>query len=121
MKKLVYYSTRPQWKGVDFSNCVKQTVPNQAMSLKEIINRFVRRQSVPVEHEGSYHDRFDTDLEKLSHYKTDIIDKEDFVRSHRAYGSRMKSVLEAEAERIKLEELKKMAPPPTSTNDVPPK
>jgi hypothetical protein len=50
----------------DYSKCVKTVVPNQSMSLKDILKRFVRRESLPIEHKGYYEDRFG-DLEKLKY------------------------------------------------------
>lgn len=41
-----------------------EVVPNQSMSLKEILRRFVKREALPVAREGMYEDRFG-DLEKL--------------------------------------------------------
>lgn len=52
-----------------FKNVQKVTVPKQSLSLREIIKRFVRRESLPVLKEGVYEERFG-DLEKLS--KADI-------------------------------------------------
>lgn len=44
----------------------KRTVPNQAMSLREMLRRFVRREPLPVEKQGVYIES-DYDLEKLPH------------------------------------------------------
>lgn len=38
----------------------------QSLSLKEIVRRFVRRESLPLSHEGTYNDLYDYDLEKLA-------------------------------------------------------
>lgn len=50
--------------GKSFVGVKRVTVPNQSMSLREIISRFVRREPLPVSKEGVYEDRFG-DLEKL--------------------------------------------------------
>lgn len=50
---------RQSFKGVK-----RQVVPNQSMTLKEILRRFVKREALPVEHAGVYEERFG-DIEKL--------------------------------------------------------
>lgn len=50
--------------GKSFKNVKRQTVPNQSLSLREIVRRFVRRESLPISKEGIYEERFG-DLEKL--------------------------------------------------------
>lgn len=52
-------------KAIDFSKVKEQTLPSQSLSLREIIRRFVRHESLPVHKEGFYEDRMG-DLEKLS-------------------------------------------------------
>lgn len=52
--------------GKSFAGVKRVTVPNQSMSLRDIIQRFVRRESLPVSKEGIYEERFG-DLEKLKH------------------------------------------------------
>lgn len=61
---LVLYPKVPR-KALDFSKVKSVTVPDQSMSLAEIIRRFVRKESLPVLKEGVYEDRFG-DLEKLA-------------------------------------------------------
>lgn len=63
-RKVVLYHSRSE-KGQSFKNAPKVVVPSQSMSLKEIIQRFVRRESLPVEKAGVYEDRMG-DLEKLA-------------------------------------------------------
>lgn len=43
----------------------KVVIPNQSMSLKEIIKRFVRKESLPIEQQGVYYES-EYDLEKLA-------------------------------------------------------
>lgn len=50
------------------------TVPNQSLSLKQILQRFVRREALPIEHAGVFEDRFG-DLEKLKY--ADIFDRQE--------------------------------------------
>jgi len=52
--------------GQDFSNEKVTVVPNQSMSLKEILRRFIKRESLPVEKQGVYAEGFG-DLEKMMH------------------------------------------------------
>lgn len=54
-------------KGQSFKHCKKVVVPQQSMTLQEIIRRFIKRETLPVSHEAVYEDRYDLDLEKLAH------------------------------------------------------
>lgn len=56
--------------GKSFIGVKRVTVPNQSMSLREIVQRFIRREPLPMSKEGLYEERFG-DLEKLS--KEDIV------------------------------------------------
>lgn len=58
--------------GISFKKVKRVTLPNQCMSLREIIKRFVRHEALPVLQEGVYEDRFG-DLEKLA--KADITEQ----------------------------------------------
>lgn len=58
--------------GQRFDQTKVVVVPNQSMTLKEIIRRFVRKESLPVHQEGIYEDRMG-DLEKIAN--EDIFDK----------------------------------------------
>lgn len=51
-------------KAQDYSHVKVKTVPDQSMSLQEIIRRFTRKESLPIEKEGTYETRFG-DLEKI--------------------------------------------------------
>lgn len=65
-KDLGLHLYRPfERKPQSFKNSKVHTIPSQSMSLKEILQRFVRRESLPVAKEGVYSTRFG-DLEKLS-------------------------------------------------------
>jgi len=52
-------------KGQSFDGVKETAIPSQSMSLKEIIRRFVRRESLPIEKNGIYEERMG-DLEKLA-------------------------------------------------------
>lgn len=64
-----------------FAGVKKCVVPNQSMSLKEILQRFVRREALPVARQGIYEERFG-DLEKLS--KADITEQLERVEEIKA-------------------------------------
>lgn len=64
-----------------FADCKRVTVPSQSLSLREIVRRFVRRESLPQTKDGLYEDRFG-DLEKLS--RADIVEKMDRVEQLKA-------------------------------------
>lgn len=51
-------------------------VPNQSLSLEEIISRFTRGEALAIGRETSYHES-DDDLEKVS--TMDLVDKEEYV------------------------------------------
>lgn len=51
-------------------------VPNQALSLRQILDRFTRQQALPIGKDGNY-DEGEDDLEKLRHM--DLVDKEEYI------------------------------------------
>lgn len=53
-------------------------VPNQSLTLKDIIKRFIRKEALPIQKEGMYEDRLG-DLEKMAH--EDITDQMDRVNT----------------------------------------
>jgi len=52
--------------GQDFSKEKSLTVPNQNLTLRDILLRFIRKESLPVEHDGTYAENLG-DLEKMQH------------------------------------------------------
>lgn len=87
---------REPYKGQDFSKCEILTVPDAAMSLQEMIERFTRNESVDLGFPVNYHESED-DIEKLR--LLDPVEKREYIE-------RMKQVqkdFEAEQERLKLE------------------
>lgn len=80
MKKLRLYPdvivTGQSFKGVKVS-----VVPDQSMSLAEIIKRFIRKESLPVLREGVYNEDLG-DIEKMAH--EDITVTEDRGRALRS-------------------------------------
>lgn len=82
MGKLIYKSIaspEPQRPTVDWSKMEKLTVPDQSLSLQDIIDRFSRNEALPIGKQTSYNDEieidsvFAVDLEKLG--KADIIEQ----------------------------------------------
>lgn len=58
--------------GRDFSKVPVNTIPNQSMTLKEIIKRFLKREPVPTLKEGYYQEGMG-DLEKMRHEDLSVI------------------------------------------------
>lgn len=54
----------------------KIVVPNQSMSLQEILERFTRNEELPIGKDVQYHESED-DLEKVQHM--DLVDREEFM------------------------------------------
>lgn len=101
MGKLILYP-KVQSKVIDFSKSKNVTVPNQSMSLQEIIRRFTRKESLPIEKEGTYEDRFG-DLEKLS--RQDITVRLERAGEIKRWRSRIQDQIDqAEAARKILEQ-----------------
>jgi len=61
---MILYPKVPR-KALSFKKCKVVVVPDQSMGLREIIKRFVRKESLPVQQQGYYEDRFG-DLEKIA-------------------------------------------------------
>lgn len=79
-------------KGQSFHNVKKSVVPNQSMTLKEIIKRFIKHESLPIIKEGTYSDKQDIDLEKFVH--EDITVRHDMVEEHKKHVKGMKDDLD---------------------------
>lgn len=66
--------------GYDCTHQVKEVVPDQSMSLREILERFTRGEAVPIGKEGTFDDHADSDdsidLEKIA--KADLVDREEY-------------------------------------------
>lgn len=67
--------------GVDFSKEESVVVPDQSMSLQEILERFTRGEPLPVMHETQYGDDdldnpLNEDLEKMAN--ADLVDKAEY-------------------------------------------
>lgn len=97
MSGLSLYPSRPRVR----INCAGKVhvIPNQSYTLKEILQRFVRRESLPVVKEGTYADT-GYDLEKVSNM--DTVDRLDILEEVRS---------DVQRKRKKVEDLKKDVPP----------
>lgn len=77
MKTIKYKSVSwPEASTGEKPSGVKLTVPDQSLSLQEILTRFTRNEPLPVGNRVSYHES-DDDLEKIQHM--DLVDREEFV------------------------------------------
>lgn len=104
------------YKGSDLGG-KKITVPDQSMSLKEILQRFVRGEPVPVGRDVQYHESED-DLEKIAH--EDLVDQAEFhekqvetqktyVREQKAREQKERDAVRARLEAEERDKLEKQA------------
>lgn len=78
-------------EGQSFKGCKVYTVPQQNMSLREIIKRFVRREQLPVSHSGVYIENLG-DLEKLA--RADIFERVEHAKELKEYIAKAKVRME---------------------------
>lgn len=100
-------------KGQSYKNAKVVVVPNQSMSLQEILRRFVRRESLPISKEGTYETRFG-DLEKIQNL--DITEKMEHVAKIKLF---LKKGEEMEELRAKGQTDPNPSPPPPPPLDIP--
>lgn len=81
-------SNPPVSKGTDFSKVKKQVVPNQAMSVNEIMRRFTRNEPLAIAKQKFYHDG-PYDLEKVAN--SDLVDREEFIEVQNRIQKRFKA------------------------------
>lgn len=89
-KKMVLYP-KVDRKPQDYKGEKLVTVPNQSMSLSEILRRFTRKESLPIEKDGFYETRFG-DLEKTAN--ADILEQFEKADEIRSYAHRARTLLE---------------------------
>lgn len=70
------------WEGVDYTNEIDQVIPDQSMTLEEILTRFTRGETLPVGMEFADGDEegdnpLGVDLEKVKN--SDLVDKAEFI------------------------------------------
>lgn len=79
----------------------KIVVPNQSLSIEEILQRFTRNEALPIGQEVQYHES-DDDLEKISHM--DLVDKAEYAETlketQRVY--KKQEAVKAKAEKDRL-------------------
>lgn len=86
-------------KGQSFKGVKITVVPDQSMSLKDIIRRFIKKEALPLSKEGFYEDRFDYDLEKVQH--EDLVVKDEILETVKADVAKKKEKHEKEVEKEK--------------------
>lgn len=99
-RKIVLYPVFEE-KGLDLSKEPKVVVPNQSMTLRDIIKRFVKKESLPAQKEGIYHES-EYDLEKLS--KADLTEQHEVIEELKQKVKRKKKVVDDYHEEQKKKE-----------------
>lgn len=99
------------YKGQDFSKVVDMTVPDQSLSLQEILERFVRNEPLPIGKGGEYDDDADLDnplsidLEKIA--RADMTEVMEYYNAledlKKRYDAQEKKAAQEKAEADKLE------------------
>lgn len=91
-------------EALSFKGVEELTVPNQAMSLQEILERFTRKERLPVGKDVVFYDeQYDVDIEKLS--RMDLAERDEFLqfqRSVKARYERQEAAKKAAEEAAKL-------------------
>lgn len=82
----------------------KNVVPNQSISLQEILLRFTRNEALPVGNEVHYHESED-DLEKVKHM--DLVDRYEFIDKLKETQERYQQQERLKAEREKRQTVEK--------------
>lgn len=89
----------------------KLVVPNQALSLQEILERFTRGEPLEIGRGEGQYDDGPEDLEKLAH--ADLVDKAEaadkFAETQRKYKKQEKDKQKAEKERLEKLAVEKLA------------
>lgn len=100
-------------QGQSFIGAKKFVRPNQSMSLREIVQRFIKKESLPLNKEGFYSEDHG-DIEKIAHEDiTERVErinalKEQVAKGQKAEKERLKKEGE-EKEKARLEDLRKIA------------
>lgn len=97
-KLALFPSKAVKGKGQSFVGVKRVVIPNQSMTLHEILERFTRKEALPVMREGYYETRFG-DIEKMSMAPIDV---------QRDYAENMKQFVKRNGERIKAENEEKL-------------
>lgn len=105
MKNLILYR-HVHVRGESFKTVKRSVIPKQSMSLREIVQRFIRRESLPALKEGFYDERFG-DLEKMRN--EDITQKYDRIDNLKATVKRGKKAEADKLQKAKDDAAKKVA------------
>lgn len=68
-------------KGQSFKGVKKHVVPNQSMTLQQILQRFIKHEALPIVKEGFYAEGQDLDLEKV--VQEDVTVREEIYQEHK--------------------------------------
>lgn len=114
VRSLISYPEVPR-EPQSFKRVKRVSVPQQSMSLKDIIKRFVRKESLPIEHDAMYCDHLG-DLEKIAREDiTQRMERLDSIKVKIA-SARKRMDDKAAAEKAAAEAVKpKVDIPPVST------
>lgn len=83
MRKITNHPAVRPIVGQSFKGCEVLTLPNQSLTLKEILQRFVRREALPVAKDGEYTEGYG-DLEKIA--RKDITEQMEIADEFRTRG-----------------------------------
>lgn len=99
-----------------------QTIPDQSLSIREIVRRYVRGIPVDVvQKQEVYIDQSDADLEKLS--RMDFGEKAEYAEMLRQQSAQVKAAFDDKARRLADERKKREQPaqvPPAAEKKIPP-
>lgn len=94
-------------QGISYKDVKKLTVPDDSLSLKDILERFVRGEPVSVGMEVNYDPEAENDdaedIEKLRHM--DLVDREEYINKLKAKERLFRKQEEEEKMRLKAEKL----------------
>lgn len=103
MRKVILYPAVPRVRRF-FVGVKRCTLPNQCMSLAEMLRRYVRREPLPAAKDGVYVET-DYDLEKLT--KMDRVEQEEVLTEIKETVSKKRKRVEEEDKRVSEEKASK--------------
>jgi len=98
MRKAVLYPTVPRVRLA--ARGKRRTLPNQCMSLAEMFRRFVRREPLPQEKQGTFYEG-EYDLEKVA--KMDRVEQEEILDELKQATTRAEKYVREKAAKITAE------------------
>lgn len=96
MRNVILYPAVPRVRRL-FVGVKRCTLPNQCMSLAEMLRRYVRREPLPAAKDGVYVET-DYDLEKLT--KMDRVEQEEVLTEMKQTVARKRKVVEDEDKKV---------------------